>query len=85
MTDDINKQEDQEEGYPELELKGKIRYGITKTLGSLTLEELEELQDWLDEKRTVMKTAYIQSINALLSDMTVEQLEKIEAYADKIG
>ncbi len=71
MTEDINQEE---------QLRQKKRLVVTRAISSLSLEELDELQDWLDEKQAEERQALIKSINCLISDMTVEALEDIEGY-----
>jgi hypothetical protein len=61
-------------------LKTRVKLKISRDINSLTLEELDELQAWLDEKQAAERQALIKSINCLISDMTVEALTEIEAY-----
>lgn len=72
---------------PEVEeeqLKQRVRMKVTRDIKSLSLEELDELQDWLDDKKAAERQALIKSINLLISDMTVEALEDIEGYIARI-
>lgn len=57
----------------------EVRQRITMRLDSLVLEELDELQDWLDERESDKRAALIKSINILISDNTLEALEELEA------
>ena len=65
------------------EQEQKIRDEIARAISSLELEELDELQAWLDEKREAERQALFNSINCLISDMTVEELEQVEGYIAK--
>lgn len=62
----------------EQEIKQKVRQEIAKDIDRLELEELEELQEWLYKLQADIRVALIKSINALLSDMTLEALEELE-------
>lgn len=62
------------------DIKQRAKLRITRDINGLTLEELDELQVWLEEKKAIERPALIRSINTLISDMPVETLEEIEAY-----
>ena len=62
------------------DIKQRAKLRITRDINGLTLEELDELQAWLEEKKAIERPALIRSINTLISDMSVERLEEIEAY-----
>jgi hypothetical protein len=75
MTEEVNQEE---------KLRQNKRLMLSREIESLTLEELDELEDWLDEKKAEDRQALIKSINLLISDMTVEALEDIEGYIARI-
>jgi hypothetical protein len=61
------------------------RQKIDESLSLMDEDELDELQEWIDGRyERDMKQALINSINQLLTGMTVEQLEMIETYIAKI-
>ena len=61
------------------QLEQEIRQRIAKAVDGLELEELDELQDWLEMRQEAERQALIKSITALISDMTIEALEELEA------
>ncbi len=71
MTEEFNQEE---------KLRQNKRLKVSRDIKSLSLEELDELEDWLDVRQAEDRQALIRSINTLISDMTVEALEKIELY-----
>lgn len=71
MTEEVNQEE---------KLRQNKRLKVSRDIKSLSLEELDELEDWLDVRQAEDRQALIRSINTLISDMTVEALEKIELY-----
>lgn len=75
MADMMNQEE---------ELRQSVRQKVTRDIRSLSLEELDELQDWLNKQKTAERQALIRSINMLISGMTVEALEDIELYVANI-
>jgi len=66
------------------DIKQRAKLRITRDINGLTLEELDELQAWMEEKKTAERPALIRSINTLISDMPVETLEEIEAYIARL-
>jgi uncharacterized protein related to proFAR isomerase len=75
MTEEVNQEE---------KLRQNKRLKVSRDIKSLSLEELDELEDWLDERQAEERQALIKSINLLISDMTVEALEDIEGYIARI-
>ena len=76
MTDMMNQEE---------QLRQRVRLKVSRDIKSLSLEELDELQDWLDKRQAEERQALIRSINILISDMTVEALTAIEASLAESG
>ena len=66
------------------DIKQRAKLRIIRDINGLTLEELDELQAWLEEKKVIERPALINSINTLIADMPVETLEEIEAYVARI-
>jgi hypothetical protein len=65
--------------------EAELRHEIDEAISLMDADELDELQEWIDGRHERdMKQALLGSINCLISDMSVEQLEQIEGYIARI-
>jgi hypothetical protein len=65
--------------------EAELRHEIDEAISLMDADELDELQEWIDGRHERdMKQALLGSINCLISDMSVEQLEQVEGYIARI-